>query len=112
MLFNIGQAPGFFGHSINLCSHYFSDTVICKQHFLAHAINKGFGKIRADGNAISGKSFFSFSSGGTSNAEHFILNFNKIFSISSGRGADGILFPVLRQALFVGGHCNGHPTNI
>ena len=77
MLFNIGEAPGFFGHTLKLCSHYFSDTVICKQEFLAHAINKGFGKIRADGNTISGKSFFNFSSGETSNADHLFLTSTK-----------------------------------
>jgi uncharacterized protein len=57
------------------------------------ADNMGFSKIRADGSAISGKSFFNFSSGRTSNAEHFILNFIKIFSIGSGSRRTEFYFP-------------------
>jgi hypothetical protein len=34
----------------------------------------------------------------------FVVNFNLIFSISSGSGLDGILIPVLRQAPPVSGH--------
>ncbi len=53
----------------------------------------GFSKIRADGSTISGKSFFNFCSGRTSNAEHFILNLNKIFSIKSGSRRTEFYFP-------------------
>ncbi|MGK2862100.1 MAG: hypothetical protein ACSLE0_09220 [Chitinophagaceae bacterium] len=38
-------------------------------------------------------SLLNFSPGWTSNAELFVLNFNKIFSISSGCGQTKVYFP-------------------
>jgi hypothetical protein len=57
------------------------------------AHNKNIGKSWADGSPIIGFSFFSFGSGRTSNTELFILNFNKIFSISSGCRQTEFYFP-------------------
>jgi len=63
----------------------------------------------ADGNLIDGFHYSVF--GRTSNAE-LLVNLNKIFSISSGRGADAILFPSLRQYLIVSGYFYSPPIII
>jgi hypothetical protein len=55
--------------------------------------DKSIGKSWADGSPIGGFSLLSFGSGGTSNAELFVLNFNKIFSIISGCGQTEFYFP-------------------
>jgi len=55
--------------------------------------NKSIGKSWADGSSIGGFSLLRLVSGRTSNAELFVLNFNKIFSIISGCGQTEVYFP-------------------
>jgi len=61
----------------------------------------GFAIVGLDIRTIGCGTHPTFGSGLTSNIGLFVLNFIKIFSISSGSGLDGILIPHHRKALLV-----------